>query len=145
MAKITVPAFRVKSRLRSRTVMKTERQTGMRYGGSSITYSGIPPASTVRLSAQATTTAATMPRKYMEKSVMPGSVTNPTHRLGTKAPMSRAYTGSRALHDMNGAIMIVVNRSRRLSMLRVAMMPGIAQANDDNSGMNERPESPTRD
>ena len=45
---------------------------------------------------------------------------------------------------MKGAIMIVVRRSRRLSMVRVAMMPGIAQANDEISGMNERPESPTR-
>ena len=45
---------------------------------------------------------------------------------------------------MNGAIMMVVMRSRRLSMVRVAMMPGIAQANDDSSGMNARPESPTR-
>ena len=89
------------------------------------------------------TTAAAMPRKYIAKSVMPGSVTKPTHRLGTNAPMSSAYTGSRALQLMNGAIMMVVNRSRRLSMLRVAMMPGIAQANDDISGMNERPDRPT--
>ena len=46
---------------------------------------------------------------------------------------------------MKGAIIIVANRSRRLSMLRVAMMPGIAQAKEESSGMNDRPESPTRD
>ena len=45
---------------------------------------------------------------------------------------------------MNGAIMMVVMRSRRLSMVRVAMIPGMAHANDDSSGMNARPESPTR-
>ena len=85
-----------------------------------------------------------MPRKYIENSVMPGSVTNPTQRLGTNAPISSAYTGSRALHDMNGAIKMVVKRSRRLSIVRVAMMPGIAHAKLESSGMNARPESPTR-
>src|SRR5437773_12030138 len=85
-----------------------------------------------------------MPRKYIENSVRPGSVMNPTQRLGMNAPVSRAYTGSGALHDMNGAITIVVMRSRRLSIVRVAMMPGIAHANDDSRGMNARPESPTR-
>ena len=44
---------------------------------------------------------------------------------------------------MHGAITMVVRRSRRLSMVRVAMMPGMAQANDDSSGMNARPDSPT--
>ena len=116
----------------------------MRYGGSSITYSGRPPLSAVRLSTHATLMAAAMPRKYIANSVMPGRVTKPTHRLGTKAPMSSAYTGNRALHDMNGAIMMVASRSRRLSMLRVAMMPGIAHANEESSGMNDRPERPTR-
>src|SRR5882672_812178 len=108
-----------------------------------MTYNGLPPLSTVRLSSQATTTAATMPRKYIENSVIPGSVRMPIQRLGTNAPMSSAYTGRRALQDMNGATMIVVSRSRRLSIVRVAMMPGMAQANDDSSGMNARPDSPT--
>ena len=143
MARITVPAFCRNSRLRSRTVVSTDRHDGMRYGGSSMTYSGRPPLRTLRLRAHATAMAAMMPRKYSAKSVMPGSVTKPTQRFGTNAPMSSAYTGSRALHDMNGAIMMVVKRSRRLSMLRVAMMPGMAQAKDESSGMNERPDSPT--
>ena len=59
------------------------------------------------------------------------------------APISRAYTGSRAEQVISGAIMMVTSRSRGLAMLRVAMMPGMAQAKLDSSGMNERPDSPT--
>ncbi len=40
--------------------------------------------------------------------------------------------------------MIVAMRSRRFGIVRVAMMPGIAQAKLDSSGMNARPERPTR-
>ena len=57
--------------------------------------------------------------------------------------MTSAYTGSRAEHVISGAIMMVTRRSRALLMVRVAMMPGTAQAKLDSSGMNERPESPT--
>ena len=38
--------------------------------------------------------------------------------------------------------MIVASRSRGSWIDRVAMMPGIAQAKLDSSGMNERPDSP---
>ena len=60
-----------------------------------------------------------------------------------KAPISSAYTGRRAEQVISGAIMIVTSLSRGLAMLRVAMMPGIAQAKLDSSGMKERPDSPT--
>ena len=53
--------------------------------------------------------------------------------------MINAYTGSRAEHVINGAIMIVASRSRGLAIVRVAMIPGIAHAKLDSSGMNERP------
>ena len=45
---------------------------------------------------------------------------------------------------MRGATRIVANRSRRFSMTRVAMMPGTAQATDDNIGMNDLPLRPQR-
>ena len=45
---------------------------------------------------------------------------------------------------MSGAIMMVARRSREEGMVRAAMMPGIAQAKLDSSGMKARPESPTR-
>ena len=60
-----------------------------------------------------------------------------------KAPISKAYTGSRAEQVISGAIMIVTSRSRGLAIVRAAMMPGIAQAKLDRRGMNERPLRPT--
>ena len=60
-----------------------------------------------------------------------------------KAPISSAYTGKRAEQVMSGAIMMVTSRSRQWVMERVAITPGTAQAKLDNSGMNERPDSPT--
>ena len=64
-------------------------------------------------------------------------------RAGTNAPINSAYTGSRAEQVISGAIMMVTQRSRALLIERAAMMPGIAQAKLDNSGMNERPDRPT--
>ena len=57
--------------------------------------------------------------------------------------MISAYTGSRAEQVIKGAIMIVTSRSRGFWMVRAAMMPGIAQAKLDSSGMKARPDSPT--
>ncbi len=45
-----------------------------------------------------------------------------------KAAMISVYTGRRAEQVMNGAIRMVAKRSRLLSMVRVAMMAGTAQA-----------------
>ena len=58
------------------------------------------------------------------------------------APISSAYTGRRAEQVISGATRIVARRSRGSWMERVAMMPGIAQAKLDSSGMNERPDRP---
>ena len=60
------------------------------------------------------------------------------------APINRTYTGSRALQLISGAMRMVTMRSRRDSMVRVAMIPGTAQAYDDSSGMNDFPLSPSR-
>ncbi len=48
----------------------------------------------------------------------------------------------RAEQVISGATMMVASRSRRLSMTRAAMMPGMAQAKLDSSGMKARPCSP---
>ena len=66
-----------------------------------------------------------------------------TARRGMNAPMINAYTGRRAEHVINGAIMMVASRSRGFWMVRVAMMPGIAQAKLDSNGMKARPDNPT--
>ena len=62
-----------------------------------------------------------------------------------KAAITMVYTGSRAEQVMNGAIRMVAMRSRLLSMVRVAMMAGTAQAYAESSGMKLLPFSPTRD
>ena len=61
--------------------------------------------------------------------VMPCSV-SPGNSVvaGTNAPISSVYTGSRAEQLMSGTTMIVARRSFGSSMVRVAMMPGTAQA-----------------
>ena len=59
------------------------------------------------------------------------------------APISSAYTGRRAEHVISGAIRMVARRSRGSEIVRVAMMPGIAQAKLESSGMKLRPVSPT--
>ncbi len=61
-----------------------------------------------------------------------------------KAAISRAKMGSRAEQVTSGATRIVVSRSRRFSITRQAMIPGIVQPKHDTSGMNERPLSPSR-
>ena len=60
-----------------------------------------------------------------------------------KAIVNSTYTGRRAEQLMRGAISIVTMRSRRFSITRVAITPGIAQANEDISGMNDFPLSPS--
>ena len=45
---------------------------------------------------------------------------------------------------MSGATRIVTILSRRFSITRVAMTPGIAQAKDDINGTNDFPLRPTR-
>src|SRR3974377_455899 len=66
-------------------------------------------------------------------------------RLGINAAITMVYTGSLAEQVMNGAIRMVAMRSRLLSMVRVAMMAGTAQAYAERSGMKLLPFSPTRD
>ena len=44
---------------------------------------------------------------------------------------------------MSGATMMVARRSRQLAIVRVAMMPGMAQAKLLSKGMNARPDKPT--
>ena len=58
------------------------------------------------------------------------------------AAISSVYTGSRAEQVISGATRMVVRRSRGSAMLRVAMMPGMAQAKLDSSGMKARPVRP---
>ena len=62
---------------------------------------------------------------------------------GINAEISKAYTGKRAEHVIIGAIRIVTIRSREFEILLVAMIPGIAQAKLESSGIKDLPERPT--
>ena len=85
-----------------------------------------------------------MPAKYRMNKATPCAFTpQPNSRAGINAPISKAYTGSRAEQVISGAIKIVTKRSRGLAIVRVAMIPGIAQAKLESSGINERPDRPT--
>ena len=87
--------------------------------------------------------------RYIANSVSPCRVSRyfkpespKNYTCGTNAPINSTYTGNRAEQLINGATRIVVSRSRRFSITRVAITPGIAQANDDSSGMNDLPLKP---
>ena len=60
------------------------------------------------------------------------------------AAMIRKYIGRRAEQVINGAIRMVANRSRLLSIVRVAMMAGTAHAYAESSGMKLLPCRPKR-
>ena len=85
-----------------------------------------------------------MPAMYRPKSTRPCSLNSPASvRAGTKAPIDSMYTGRRAEQVIGGAMRMVTSRARGSAMVRAAMMPGMAQAKLDSSGMNDRPDSPT--
>ena len=90
--------------------------------------------------------ATTAPRNVMANMTNPGKLIQPAaHAVaGMNAPIISRYTGCRAEQLISGATRMVVIRSRRFSMTRVAITPGIAQANEDISGTNDLPLSPTR-
>ena len=66
----------------------------------------------------------------------------PAMGLANKAPNSKPYTGNLALHCMRGIANMVKKRTRRLAMVRVAMIAGIAQAQPANKGTKLRPFKP---
>ncbi|GBD25350.1 hypothetical protein HRbin30_00668 [bacterium HR30] len=70
----------------------------------------------------------------------PCSPTGPhTEFGGTKAAISKVYTGRRAEQVMNGATKMVASRSRGEAIVRVAMIPGTAQAKQESKGTKLRP------
>ena len=84
-----------------------------------------------------------MPPRTKPKAIKPWRPKKPIFIFGIKAPIIIIYTGQRAEHVINGAISIVVSLSFSCSMLLAAIIPGIAQAKLDRSGINARPFKPT--
>src|SRR5438105_10428355 len=96
---------------------------------------GGSPLSKVFLNSQAISRATMIPNRYIASIVRPGSFIKPsTVMLGMHAPISKVYTGSRAEQLINGDTRIVTRRSFGLSIVRVDMMPGMAQANELSIG-----------
>ena len=82
----------------------------------------------------------TMPKAYMNTISSPRTGTNPsTFCAGNSEAMISVYTGSRAEQVVSGTTIMVSRRSRRRSIVRVAMMAGTAQANPDRIGTKARP------
>ena len=67
----------------------------------------------------------------------------PAVPTGSISAISITYTGRRAEQLVMGAISVVIRRSRALSIVLVAMMPGMAQAYELSSGTNALPLRPT--
>src|SRR5436190_12291018 len=89
----------------------------------------------VRFRIDATTIATAIPNKYIVRIITaPNDTTPSTVRPEKKAAIINVYTGKRAEQLMNGAIIMVAMRSFRSSIVRVAMIPGTAQAKLLNSG-----------
>jgi len=101
---------------------------------------GGSPRRRVFLKIQAMPSAPAMPSRYIRSRVRPGQPL----RCGMQAAISTVYTGRRAEQLMSGATRMVAKRSCRVSMVRVAMMPGMAQAKEDSMGMKLLPCRPTR-
>ncbi len=85
------------------------------------------PLKIVRLKSHAKKKTPPVPSAYM-RSMMAALVEVGTVSLGRRVAIMSRYTGRRAEQLMSGATRIVTSRSRAFSMVRVAMMPGMAHA-----------------
>ena len=95
------------------------------------------PLSSVLRSTRPVSIATAMPIRYSPNTTFCAP-------LAKKAAPNSTYTGRRAPHDMNGAIAIVIRRSRRCSSVRVAMMAGTLQPKPTMSGTKDLPGNPTQ-
>ena len=105
---------------------------------------GAGPLSKVLLNSHAMKSATIIPNRYIDSMVNAGNPRKPrTALFGIQAAIKTVYTGNRAEQLMSGATRIVTNRSLWLSIVRVAMMPGIAHANELSIGIKLFPCRPT--
>jgi hypothetical protein len=87
--------------------------------------------------------AVPVPKKYINTMVIPWRLNIPIICcLGINVLIIKVYTGRRAEQLMRGRIRMVTRRSFQLSMVRVAMIPGIAQAYPLIRGSTDFPWSP---
>ena len=82
------------------------------------------------------TITAPIPRKYVEGA---------THEAPPKiAPATIAINGSFAPQGINVVVIIVILRSRSLSIVREAMIPGTPHPEPINIGIKDLPDKPKR-
>ena len=141
--KMMVPALRKNTFAESHIVISTFLGDGKRYGGSSIVNGRRSLRRIVDLNNDAAIRAEVPPHRYSKNMATPWAL-RPHHRVcaETSIPTSTVNTGSRAEQVINGAVMMVAIRSRDDGSVRVAMIPGIAQANDDSIATKARPSNP---
>ena len=107
-------------------------RVGTRYGGNSIT-NGVSSSLNRNLrNSRAVKTATRIPVRYRSIRIVP-------ELLGKNIPAKRIYTGSLALHEINGFIRIVINLLERLSMVLADIMAGTLHPNPIIKGMNDLP------
>ncbi len=142
-AKITVPASLRNTAARSKVWRTTERSVGRRYGGSSSKRGIRRPFTTVRPSTPAAASAVRVENRYMNTMRRPCTGSTPNTSVGgNSAAMISVYTGKRAEQVIRGMTSMVKSRSRSRSMVRVAMMAGMAQAQPLSMGTKARPWRP---
>lgn len=140
---MTVPAWVMKTRARDHSRSSTARSAGTLYGGNSRIIVEPLPERRLRWKIQANKNIPTVPSAY-SPSMKATFVHTPPTPPGSSTPIIITYTGSRAEQLASGATRMVMSRSRGFAMVRVAMIPGIAQAYELSSGIKARPFSPTR-
>ena len=133
---ITLPARTTKPRRRDQVCSSRLLRCGTWYSGSSMTNGEASPRIKVCLSNSPVRIATTMPSRYREK------ITS-APPWPKKAPANTAKIARRAPQDMNGAIMMVISRSRCASRVRAPMIDGTLQPKPTISGTNDLPGRPS--
>ena len=143
IAKMIVPASTRKMRSRRHALIHRICAEGQRYGGISSTKVGVGPrehgAPNHRCSRERDQTESV----YIENRATAPALNQPTDCPANTVPTTRMKIGRRALHDISGSASIVTSRSRRRSIVRVAITAGTAQAKPESRGTNALPCSPT--
>jgi len=144
--RMTVPARRRKTLVRSSNLRPSPAGVGQRYGGISSTKEADSLFRIELFRIRAVANAAAKPSAYRASNAAARvpSRAPASGRSGMKAAMISVYTGSLAEQVISGATRMVAKRSRLFSIVRVAMMAGTAQAYADSRGMKLLPCKPTR-
>ena len=104
------------------------RTNGSRYRGNSSKNGALVPTGTNRFTKDDAPNATTNPKAYKANNTKARASNGPNATLGITSAIKTVYTGSRAEQVMKGVTKMVNNRSRGFSMLRAAMMAGMAHA-----------------